>query len=433
MTKSRESLVRLVRVAASALLMLAMAPGLSRGEGSSGAAPDSTIDTTVGAGEADAEQPRRQLVKWNEYDGPVSTIRFGFGFGYDLATYAQDEESKEQLEMDANASVRDFRFILSGRFKTKRPLSWTLGYMYDGVEDVWRFRKTGLYIGVPELSGRFFVGREKEGYSMVKVMNGYQLLTMERATELDAFVPILADGVKYEGYYTGPRVHVSLGWFMDELSEDEKFATSDQQTVVRLGWLPILSEDNEELLDIAVMVRDTEPDEGSLQVRSRPEDSKAPYVVDTGKFPADHARVIGIEAFYRKGPWLVGSEYHWQDVSPVTGGDVLFHGGNVVASWIITGETRPYNTTSACFKAVSPDRTVFSGGPGAWEAVLHLSYLDLDSGMFQGGKFWRLTPMVNWHLSDNVRMDFAYGYGELDRFGLNGGTQFFQGRIQFTL
>jgi len=117
----------------------------------------------------------------------------------------------------------------------------------------------------------------------------------------------------------------------------------------------------------------------------------------------------------------------------VTGGNVLFHGGNVVAAWTITGETRPYNAPGAFFEAVSPTRTVFEGGPGAWEAVLHVSYIDLDSGMFHGGKFWRLTPMVNWHLSDNVRVDLEYGYGELDRFGLDGGTQFFQGRIQFTL
>jgi len=38
--------------------------------------------------------------------------------------------------------------------------------------------------------------------------------------------------------------------------------------------------------------------------------------------------------------------------------------------------------------------------------------------------------MVNWHLSDNIRLEFAYGYGTLDRFGLEGTTQFFQSRIQ---
>jgi phosphate-selective porin OprO/OprP len=38
--------------------------------------------------------------------------------------------------------------------------------------------------------------------------------------------------------------------------------------------------------------------------------------------------------------------------------------------------------------------------------------------------------MVNWHLSDHARLEFAYGYGSLDRFDLVGATQFFQPRIQ---
>jgi len=41
--------------------------------------------------------------------------------------------------------------------------------------------------------------------------------------------------------------------------------------------------------------------------------------------------------------------------------------------------------------------------------------------------------MVNWHLSDNVRLEMAYGLGHLDRFGLTGYTHFFQSRIQLQL
>lgn len=41
--------------------------------------------------------------------------------------------------------------------------------------------------------------------------------------------------------------------------------------------------------------------------------------------------------------------------------------------------------------------------------------------------------MVNWHLSDNVRLELRYGYGSLDRFGLAGKTQFFQRRLQLQL
>ena len=39
--------------------------------------------------------------------------------------------------------------------------------------------------------------------------------------------------------------------------------------------------------------------------------------------------------------------------------------------------------------------------------------------------------MVNWYLTDNLRLELAYGYGELDRFGVVGETQFFQTRFQF--
>ena len=58
---------------------------------------------------------------------------------------------------------------------------------------------------------------------------------------------------------------------------------------------------------------------------------------------------------------------------------------------------------------------------------------NLDDGPIQGGTFWRITPMVNWHMSGNVRLEFVYGYGMLDRFGVHGATQFFQARAQFQL
>jgi phosphate-selective porin OprO/OprP len=85
------------------------------------------------------------------------------------------------------------------------------------------------------------------------------------------------------------------------------------------------------------------------------------------------------------------------------------------------------------FKDISPKRTVFEGGPGAWELVLRYSTVDLVDKGINGGKFKRFTPMMNWYLSDNVRLELGYGYGHLDRFNLKGNTQFFQTRIQFQL
>jgi phosphate-selective porin OprO/OprP len=430
--------LRVFRLVAVCLLAVSTTPGVSPGQDSSEApatvetAP--TIDTSPQeAGDSDDPKPRRRLVKWNEYDGPISSFRLGLGFLVDFSTYHQDDESEQQFDLDEDVGLRDFRLLFSGRIKTKRPLSWTIGYMYDSADDEWRFRQTGIQIGFPELQGNLFIGRTKEGYSMIKTMTGYHPWTMERSPGLDAFVPILADGAKWMGYLPEPRVFFSLGMFGDEVSEDEKFATYDYQGVTRIGWLPIASEEEKTIWHVAAMGRYGRPDEGSITFRSRPEDSLAPFFVETPEIVADFAGTTGAETYYRKGPWLFGGEYGWQTVAPKGGGDFNFHAGDVVATWLITGETRGYKPRGGYFDPVSPARTVFQGGPGAWEAVLHMSYIDLDDRNIRGGKLWRLTPMMNWHLSDNVRLEFAYGYSILDRFDLTGHTHFFQSRVQLTL
>jgi len=78
-------------------------------------------------------------------------------------------------------------------------------------------------------------------------------------------------------------------------------------------------------------------------------------------------------------------------------------------------------------------KSIFKGGWGEWEAVLRFSTLDLNDKSIQGGKFWRLTPMVNWYMSKILRTEFVYGYGVLERYHLKGSVQFFQVRIQLTV
>jgi phosphate-selective porin OprO/OprP len=214
------------------------------------------------------------------------------------------------------------------------------------------------------------------------------------------------------------------------MSKGQSFSTYSSQAVGRFALVPILSDEKAEVLHLGVNFRWGKPVDDKLRLRSRPEAFPAPYFVDTGSFPSDSTRMAGYEAYYRKDRLLLGSEYWWVHVSANANADPVFHGGDVVVTYLFNDATRPYNTIGGYFKAASPKRTVFEGGPGAWEAVLRFSYIDLDGGTVRGGRFARITPMVNWHMSDNVRLEMGYGYGRLDRFGLKGNTQFFQSRIQ---
>ena len=375
------------------------------------------------------------MMKWNEYEGPFFTIRLGGGFLYDGAWYSQDEESKEQFVLTSQGKVRDARLTLRGRFfpKWKRAITYSAGFMYDGPTDEFLVRETGIMVQVPELWGHFFIGHTKEGFSLNKVMVGYAGWTMERSTINDATIPILADGIKWLGWLPKPRILWNLGLYKDWLSEGQGFSTYDTQIVGRLAWLPILSEEKRTLLHVGMSGRYGEPNDGELKLRSRPEAFLSEYFVDTGTFAAKDTKMMAFEAYYRPGPLLLGTEYFFQWANAPESGDPFFHGGEVVVTYLLTGETRAYNTRGGFFNQVSPAKSVFRGGPGAWEAVLRASYIDLDGGTLRGGRFWRITPMVNWHLSDRLRLEFTYGYGKLDRFDLRGATHFFQSRVQLQL
>jgi phosphate-selective porin OprO/OprP len=369
-------------------------------------------------------------VKWNEYEGPLFTLRVGAGLLVDYATYAQDDASKEQMDLDPGFKLRDSRLVLSGRIKTERRITYQAGFMYDGYLEEWFVRQTGLMIAVPEAWGNFWIGRSKEGPSLNRVMTGYDGWTHERFTFSDAAIPLLADGIKWLGYLPDRHLIWNVGVFTDWLSEGQTFSYFDRQIAGRVAWVPMVSDSAGKLVHIGASFHIGKPDDDTLRLKSKPEASDAPNFIDTGTFHATSATLLGFEAYYRPGPWLFGTEYYWETANSPETGDPLFHGGDIFANWLVTGETRSYNTVGGYFRQVSPARTVFEGGPGAVELVLRFSYSDLNGGTLRGGSFWRLTPMVNWHLSDFLRLELIYGVGSLERFDLDGTTQFFQSRLQ---
>lgn len=412
------------------LLMLLLL--LVYGQSQSQVVPDGTegevFDTLI----YDPDFVPHKYANWNQFDGPLTTLKFGGGYLYDYVTYIQDDVSKEQVKLEPGFSVRDFRVIMSGHFKFKRDVTWKVGAMYDGDAEDWLIRETGVMFGVPELSGNLFIGRTKEGYSMNKIMNGYAGWSMERQMGIDV-IPILADGVKWMGFLPKHRILYNVGFFVDWLSSNQGFSTYAWQTAARVGWLPVYNEAQKTLLHIALSGRYGQPEDDAIRVKSRPEVSIAPFFVDTDVFPSKSSVHMGVEAYYSTGPWMFGAEYHAHQFDSPETDNPVFYGGEIMATYIITGESRPYNTATGIYGFVPVNRPVFKGGPGAWEVMLRITNIDLDSGTLSGGKFWRITPMVNWYLSKRVRLELAYGYGVLDRFNQSGTTQFFQARIQLAI
>jgi phosphate-selective porin OprO/OprP len=369
--------------------------------------------------------------RWNEFENPTSTLKISMGFMYDYAAYKQDAISKEQVgSLEPEFKVRDFRIILSGKIANNRNITWRAGIMYDGAQNSWLLRETGIMVHFPKINGYLFAGRTKEGYSLVKVMNGHSIWGLERPMHVD-IIPILADGIKYLGYLPKQRIVMNIGIYANWFSKGQTFATYKYQFDSRIAWLPIYSGVYEPVLHVGVNYRWGQVKDDSLQVRSRPETNEAPYFINTNKFWVDHSNHLGGEIYFRTGPFLMGTEFNAHMMHSPQNGNPVFKGANIFALYTLTGEVRPYLTNTGIFGFLKVKKPVFEGGPGAWEFMLSYSEYDLDNGSIKGGKFWRVSPIVMWQLSDIYRLSFAWGYGVLNDNNSNGTTQFFQARFGF--
>ena len=399
--------------------------------------PDGTEGETFAAPTKDSTKMTWNQKRWRLFNGRFTSFKFGAGFLYEYAAFFQDKNSKIQMDslgtpMKDQFKVRDFRLLFSGQFKSKREISWRAGIMYDASSDSWLVRETGIMVGVPEINSYFFVGRTKEGFSMNKVMNGYAGWAFERQMAIDV-IPILADGVKWMGYLPKQRLFWNLGVYTDWLSKGQSFSTYQSQVDARAGWNPVYSSLKNKMLHLGINYRYGKVEDNQIQLRSRPEANPAPYFITTGNFSTTHSNHIGYEIYYQSGRWLTGSEFYWHKFSSVSVNNPMFSGGEFMVSYIISGNSRKYLTSTSIFGFVPVKKSVFKGGMGELEGLLRFTTYDLNGGSIQGGKFWRITPMLNWYLSPELRFELGYGYGVLDRFGVKGVTQFFQSRIQMTL
>src|SRR5687768_1598302 len=85
----------------------------------------------------------------NEFEGSQSSMKIGLGLIYDFSAYAKSDVFKAQMDsagLDFSPAVklRDFRVLGSGRFKTKRTISWKFAFMWDGDNETWLVRESGL-------------------------------------------------------------------------------------------------------------------------------------------------------------------------------------------------------------------------------------------------------------------------------------------------
>jgi phosphate-selective porin OprO/OprP len=173
-----------------------------------------------------------------------------------------------------------------------------------------------------------------------------------------------------------PTSSGTSGGTEDALSEGQTFSTYETQVSGRFVWAPLLSTDGGNLIHLGISERYGKPNSDKLKLRARPGAWAAPFVVDTGDFASTGTTMTGLEAYFRPQSFTFGSEWFFLNTNAPDSGNPFFYGGEMFATWLITGEVRTYNTKGGYFNQISPKRPLFSGGPGAWEVVAHFSTVE---------------------------------------------------------
>ena len=142
----------------------------------------------------------------------------------------------------------------------------------------------------------------------------------------------------------------------------------------------------------------------SARFRSTPEAGLSPlYLVDSGTLKnVDKVDRYGFEALWIRGPWSLQGEYLRANTSFDDGKPAYrIDGWYAFASWVATGESRPY-------KDGNVGNVVPSRPWGAVEFAARYSTVDLDGGGIMGGREHDWTLGVNWYLGRHLKLQANY-------------------------
>jgi phosphate-selective porin OprO and OprP len=179
----------------------------------------------------------------------------------------------------------------------------------------------------------------------------------------------------------------------------------------RAVFNPLKTEDAVVHIGVAASVE--ERDDEIARIRARPEANLTTIrLIDTGNLAGtEQIRRAGIEGAWAQGPFSLVGEYLTIEAQRRTAADYSASGAYVSASWVLTGESRPYK--SGAFSNVKPKNDY-----GAVELAARYSTLDLNDGLTFGGKQHDWTVGLNWYLGQHFKLQANYIRAFSDRGNL---------------
>lgn len=311
----------------------------------------------------------------------------------------------------ARARLRQFRLVAQGQFLEKGLFKIETEFAGSDAEF------TDVFLGARGLGpmGTVKGGHMKEPFSLEQQTSRRWLTFMERSLP-NALVIGRNTGGSLHDTTLDDRLRWHIGVFCDT-SEFAKHCDDDVDLGFRLTGLPAISEDGANLTAVGMSYVHQFRDSRTVEFSTGPESFLANKFLTTGTIAGvrDIDR-IGTEAVWVHGPLSLQAETMHAFLDRNTGrGNLHFWGFTAQASWLVTGERRPYSKSTGAFDRIVP-RKKFAPSTGDWGAfqlAARVSYLDLDDRDISGGREIDLTLGFNWMLTSALRFTFNYVFGQV--------------------
>jgi phosphate-selective porin OprO/OprP len=345
----------------------------------------------------------------------------------DWTNFHQDATSLGQFgEQQDQFQVRSMRLKLVGSIGNGYKVGFQVGGEYKGFdtepEQMWQLTDLALTFPLGDRT-KLTIGKTKETFSYERVGDAANMPHSERV--LNPFFVSRNMGARIT-HVLGREKRATLSYGLYNDGWDINSATSRgwdiSARVTMLVWdVPAANQ----FLHLGVAYRHVASD-GTLRYNGRVETNVGDNFLDTGNIAADSADHFGGEALLNVGPVSLLGEYVTAHVNSPTLKNPRFAGYYLTGSWVLTGETRPYDRNVGYARRVIP-----RGRWGAPELVLRFSHVDLDSRSVQGGEFDRISTGINWWATTRWKIGVSYGHGWTERFGVRGENDTLLTRLQW--
>lgn len=301
---------------------------------------------------------------------------------------------------------------------------------------------TDLWVNFRNLPmvGNFRIGNMKEPIGFEHLTSSRYLNFMERSFLQDAFTGAFNNGftpgMMIWDWTESQNATWAAGVFKNNTNpwgwgvDDGEYAVTS-----RVTWLPWYDEPSKGryLMHLGLSGSHRDADDGVVRVRTRPSlrngpGALNPVIADTGNLPADSLDLVGTEAVYQYGSWIVASEYMAGFINDAVVGatpvGTLFVQGYYIETLVfLTGEHRDYDRHYGTWTRVIPHENAYfvrglgCCGHGAWQLGLRYNVLDLRDTGIDGGYVQDVTVGLNWFLNPNMKFQWNYIYTHRDAAG----------------